>query len=89
MIAPDKLTAYSDYLSDKRYADLSKINDILVDGLHAPRLDRRIKDEITAGVVDLYLPNDTHWGVNGHKLAADVMIEYLKEGKLLNSTAGM
>lgn len=83
MIAPDKFTAYSDYLEDKQNTGLSKIDTIASSGLHALRLDLRIKKEVASGIIDLYLPNDTHWGSTGHKIAADTLVDYLQTAGVL------
>ncbi len=50
-----------------------------------PKLKQRIKQGVADGVKDMYMPNDTHWGVNAHKLVANVVTEYLvKTGQLIS-----
>jgi len=83
MIPPDKLTAYSEYLANKKYSNidiipaLSKINN-----LNVPRLDTGIKREIKNGLVDVYLPNDTHLSSLGYKIAAHEVVKYLTKESL-------
>lgn len=79
MLVPDKLSAYSQYLKDRGYADLGVIERLAADGsLHVPRLDLAMKAAIDGGMVDVYLPDDTHWSYRGHEIAAKAMRDYLK-----------
>lgn len=79
MVVPDKLTAYSKYLKDQSLAGLSVIDRLASNpSLHLVRIDRAIKAAIDDGLVDIYLPNDTHWAYRGHELAAEALADYLK-----------
>lgn len=79
MIVPDKLTAYSHHLVDRTYANLS-VFDALAAGhsLNLVRLDWAMQAAIDKGIIDIYLPNDTHWGYRGHQIAAASLAQYLK-----------
>jgi hypothetical protein len=78
MIAPDKLTAYSRYLRRTDYASLSRLEPFLdAHQLPAPRIDRRLSAAIANGEIDVYLPNNTHWGYRGHEIVAETVLEYL------------
>jgi hypothetical protein len=80
MVAPDKLTAYSQVLQDKAFANLSIIPDLAKHrALNLIRLDLLLQQRVREGVVDLYLPNDTHWASSGYRLAAEAMVEYLNK----------
>jgi hypothetical protein len=80
MLVPDKLTAYSRYLKDSAYANASVIERLAaVRGLHLARLDQAMGAQVDAGVVDVYLPNDTHWAFHGHETAASVLARYLAD----------
>ncbi|MFT6914267.1 MAG: hypothetical protein ACJAWL_000555 [Motiliproteus sp.] len=80
MVAPDKLTAYSQVLQDQAFAGLSIIPALATHrALNLIRLDLLLQQRVREGVVDLYLPNDTHWGSTGYQLAAEAIIEYLNE----------
>jgi hypothetical protein len=78
MIAPDKLTAYSDFLADRRLAALSRLERLAADpALHLPRIDLALKRAIRDGVADVYLANDTHWGSAGYEIAAQEVLAHL------------
>jgi len=78
MVVPDKLTAYSNYLVDKKYAS-SGITDRLAEDqeLMIPRVDMAIKQAIDRGVEDVYLPNDIHWGSEGYRIGAEAVCGFL------------
>ena len=40
-------------------------------------MESRLKAVIESGAKDVYLPNDTHWGSIGAKLAAKAVTEYI------------
>jgi hypothetical protein len=79
MLAPDKLTAYADFLSDSSLRDASALSR-LADQLPqiAPRLDWTLISAIRQGVEDVYLPDDTHWGSTGHRIAAETLLAFLR-----------
>lgn len=79
MVVPDKLTAYADYLVDSKLRRISRLNYFAVDGvIRFPRIDLAIKQAVDSGGVDVYLPNDTHWGYLGHQIAANALVDYLQ-----------
>jgi len=78
MVPPDKLTAYADYLSDSKFKDVSllpRLADIHPDVM--PRLDKALTQAIHRGEQDVYLPDDTHWGSSGQRIAAETLISFL------------
>ena len=78
LIAPDKLTAYSRYVRQRQYASLSRLEHFLdVNQLPAPRIDQRLSSAIAKGEVDIYLPDNTHWGYRGHEIVAETVLDYL------------
>lgn len=80
MLAPDKLTAYADLLSDKTLQNISVIKQI--SPLHPafiPRIDLVLSAAVRDGVIDVYLPDDTHWGSSGHRLVAESIMAFLWE----------
>lgn len=80
MAVPDKLTAYSEYIVNNVPIKNDTIDMLSHDEkLHIHRLDKSLKKAIQAGVKDVYLPSNTHWGSEGHKIAAKTMVDYLKE----------
>ncbi len=42
-----------------------------------------IKLNIQTGEVDVYMPNDTHWGVAGHLIAVKQIKEYFLKNRIL------
>jgi hypothetical protein len=79
MVAPDKLTAYSDYLRDASLRDASMLSGFADHLPHvALRLDKTLLAAIRQGVEDVYLPNDTHWGSNGHRIAAETLLAFVQ-----------
>jgi hypothetical protein len=84
MVAPDKLTAYSELLADRRVAALSRIDLLAADpGLHLPRLDLRLQRAIREDVTDVYLNNDTHWGSAGYAVVAQELVEFLTRARVI------
>lgn len=78
LLAPDKLTIYSEVLERKDLANLSRLDKLYDQTLSiGPRVDHALKAAIAAGEKDVYLPNDTHWGYRGHQLVADSLMTFL------------
>jgi hypothetical protein len=69
--APDKLSVYSDYVADARFRDLSRLGPFYADArVNHVNLREPLRAGVRCGLVDVYLPNDTHWGTPGHELVA-------------------
>lgn len=80
MIAPDKLTAYADFLRDKDLRKLSALPELSRDLREImPRLDIALIAAIREGEQDVYLPNDTHWGSSGYRIAAETLLSFLQQ----------
>lgn len=77
MIAPDKSSAYAEYLIDEQYKDMSQLDVIADSQLNLIKVHTAIKASINSGEIDVYLPNDTHWGSTGHRVAAEYVKDYL------------
>ena len=77
-VAPDKLTAYAEFLSD---SDMKSASLLALDSYRhpdvVPRLDRNLIAAIRRGERDVYLPNNTHWGSNGHRIVAETLLRFL------------
>ncbi|CAH1073952.1 hypothetical protein [Candidatus Nitrotoga sp. 1052] len=78
MVAPDKLTAYADFLLDKGLRDISALSELSghLPGV-MPRLDQALISAIREGEQDVYLPDDTHWGSSGNLIAAETLLTFL------------
>lgn len=78
MVPPDKLTAYSDFLGNPKFQHVSRLSTLA--NLYPdvmPRLDNALSKAIHAGEQDVYLPDDTHWGSNGQRIAAKTLVTFL------------
>ncbi|MFI3136586.1 MAG: hypothetical protein QX197_07385 [Methylococcaceae bacterium] len=82
LIAPDKLTAYADFLNEQKLQHISYIADV-ANRLPTTvlRMDRSLQAAIHAGEIDVYLPDDTHWGWRGHQIAAETLLDFLQTQK--------
>jgi len=80
LIFPDKTTVYSDFIDDKSYSNmsiLSKLED--TPGLNIVPIIDDFKQSVSDGVIDFYLPNDTHCGFFAYKQAAEALLELLND----------
>jgi hypothetical protein len=79
LIAPDKLTAYSEHLADETLSRISMLTDFAqFNEAFMPRIDLALKSAIKRGEKDVYLPDDTHWGSTGHRIAAEAFMAFLQ-----------
>ncbi len=84
MVAPDKLTAYDDFLADPAMRGASKLGAITAGaGLHGPDLVGPLRAAIRSGRQDVYLPNDTHWGAAGQHLAGEAVVGHLRDARII------
>lgn len=80
MIFPDKTALYSDFIVDDGYQNprvgltIERTPNLVV-----ARLSHRFIEAVESGVVDLYLPNDTHCGFAGYQLAAEELLRVLHD----------
>lgn len=79
MIAPNKLTAYASWLAAPAAVTDGTEHYARTPGPRLIRVDRAIKAAIGAGRRDVYLPNDTHWGTAGARIAAETAARALAE----------
>jgi hypothetical protein len=78
MAAPDKVTAYADYLDDPELRHISLLPELYRrPGLNQVRLVERFRRAMRCGMKDIYLPNDTHWGSAGHRIVAEAVADAL------------
>jgi hypothetical protein len=78
MSAPDKATAYADYLTDAELRHISPLPEFYRrSGLKQVALVERLRQAIRCGAKDIYMPNDTHWSSTGHGIVADAVIAAL------------
>src|SRR5262249_7504258 len=78
MVAPDKLTAYGELVGDPRLTEASSLANLSERHPDVmPRLDRELAASVRRGEMDIYLPNNTHWGSSGHRIAAETLLRFL------------
>ena len=78
MLAPDKSTAYADYISTPVFKKKDKVWKLLTDyGINVPRIDILLKKAIDRGEKDIYSPSETHWSARGYELAAKDISEFI------------
>jgi hypothetical protein len=84
MLVPDKTSAYSDFILDNKNIPGSIIPRIPNTAkMPLPRIDLAIREAIADGETDVYLPNDTHLGSGGNRIAADCLINYMIDKGML------
>jgi hypothetical protein len=78
MAAPDKATAYADYLADAGLRQISPLPEFYRrSGLNQVALVQRFREAIRCGRKDVYMPNDTHWSSIAHRIVADAVVDAL------------
>ena len=79
IVAPDKLTAYSDFIANKKLRNISMLTELSErNNKVIPRIDLALISAIRNGEQDVYLPDDTHWGSSGHRIAAETLLDFLQ-----------
>ena len=82
MIAPNKMSAYGNFFGEVGVDKTNMLNTLATQHPAViPRIDLALKAAIEIGVVDVYLPDDTHWGSSGHQIAADSLRKFLQREK--------
>jgi hypothetical protein len=85
LMVPDKSWAYAPYLPDYPW-QIDAIDHLSFgDSLNMPRVDLALRSAIGAGVRDVYLPDDTHWGSAGSRIAAEVVSRYLHQPVMMGA----
>ena len=84
LVFPDKTTAYADYIDDPEFRNLSVIGAFENEpGLHMTKLKDKFKAAVENGVIDFYLPNDSHCGYLGYQMAARAVLDVLARRNLI------
>jgi hypothetical protein len=80
MLAPDKSTAYADYIDSSVFRNRVDAQQWLFDyGINTPRIDLLLKEAINREEKDIYIPSGTHWSARGHKLAAKGLADFIRQ----------
>jgi hypothetical protein len=79
MVAPNKLSAYANFLVNSEMASLSRLNVFMEKNVGVMvRVDSALAAAIRTGEQDVYLPDDTHWSARGNEIAADAVLDLLR-----------
>ena len=80
MVFPNKTSVYSEFILDDAYSNMSIASSIEnTPGLNIVNLFAGYLSSVRKGVIDFYLPNDTHCGYYAYKQAANAVIEFLRK----------
>lgn len=87
MISPDKLTMYAPLAKDTSIVKKSILEQVeLNKNINWIKVGTVLGEAIDRGQLDIYRPNDTHWGSTGGELVSDEVISQLQSrGILYNS----
>lgn len=86
MLAPDKSTAYADYILPPLFRRRDNTCRLLADyEINIPRIDLLLKEAIDRGEKDIYSPSGTHWGARGYALAARGIADAVKKQVVIAS----
>lgn len=89
VLIPDKLTAYAPLLADRSLAGLGVLDRLDAPGLQTVPAAEALAQAVQAGVLDVYLPDDSHLGRAGHlAVARAVSGELRRRGALSPSRGG-
>ena len=84
LYAPGKLSAYSAQVANPRPSFAGFIPSLIEQsGIPTPAVRERLIEAIASGSRDVYLPNDSHWGETGHRVAADALYDFLLSAGLI------
>ena len=79
LIAPDKSSVYGQWFKHEEKKVASFLPDIADQNVNFVDLLSPLVSAASSGVVDIYLPNDTHWGWRGGELAANALVEAIEK----------
>lgn len=76
VLVPDKLSVYGPWVKTELPPKDLPLNDLAFKALGGYLIDLKpaMQLAVNQGVLDLYLPNDSHWGTAGQRIAAEEVI---------------
>ena len=82
VVVPDKSAVYQDYIKyDDHFGKISKPSlgvQLRNEGIAFIELQEYFRKKASEGIVDLYLPNDTHFGLEGFHMLADQVVAKIR-----------
>jgi len=90
LLVPTKYASYAPFLKKGRGEKPGVTSAVLAaSGVPGPDLAPALQGAIAAGIRDVYLPNDSHWGPEGHRIAADAVYRFLlQQGMIVDMNPG-
>lgn len=82
IIVPDKLTAYSEFIANPDFKDLSVLDRIDFRSINLARIDRPLRNAIRQGQLEIYSSTNTHLSGNGYHILADALFDYLLQRRM-------
>lgn len=82
LVFPDKLNVYANYLVSDQWQNSSVIP-FLAAERSLSRLDLRFNEAVEQGMIDVYLPNNTHTGSKANQIAMNEILNHLKERQII------
>ncbi|WP_250656603.1 alginate O-acetyltransferase AlgX-related protein [Alkalimarinus coralli] len=79
LIAPDKSSVYGPWFEDQAIRTRSIVPELVDPNVNFVDLLSPMSAAVNNNVIDLYLPNDTHWGARGGELAARILADAIKK----------
>lgn len=79
MIAPDKSAVYGEFFKNQQKRIASLIPHVNDQNVNFVDLLSPMVAATKRGVVDVYLPNDTHWGASGGQMAANALADAIEK----------
>ena len=76
LIYPDRLAVYADYIDAPKPKNTQLIPEI-AKVMDIPRLDIAFQELVDDGVLDVFLPNDSHTGGYANNVAGQVAVDFL------------
>lgn len=76
LIYPDRLSLYANYI-DAPYPENAQLIPEIAKTMSIPRLDLAFQELVDEGVVDVFLPNDSHTGGYANIVAGRVAVDHL------------
>ena len=84
MISPDKLTMYAHLAKDTNIVEKSILKQVeLNKDINWIKVGVLLGKAIERGQLDIYKPNDTHWGAAGGELVSDAVISQFQSKGIL------
>ena len=87
VLVPSKLSVYAQHVAHAPPSFYGYIDQIIeTSQIRTPEVTEALRDLVTSGKVDVYLPNNSHWGYRGHQATADSIYRFMLEQHMITPT---